>query len=971
MSEIGQLLQAAEKLHRLQDRWLGGTVLRACAGVQEGALRLKLSPPPASSFPAQSFRDVGKQARILVMRKPLSVLLLTLALVGATLAAQAPQRITSVEGITEYRLSNGLRVLLFPDATKPTITVNITYLVGSGYENYGETGMAHLLEHLSFKGTPKHPNVPQELTEHGARPNGTTWFDRTNYFETFSATDENLKWALDLESDRMVNSFIARKDLDSEMTVVRNEMEAGENDPGSILEERILSTAYLWHNYGHSTIGARSDVENVPIPRLQAFYHNYYQPDNAVLLVAGKFDPAKTLQLVVDYFGKIPKPTRELQKIYTAEPTQDGERYVTLRRVGDNQIVMSAYHIPAGPHPDLAPLTVLARILGDTPSGRLHKSLVETKKASGVGSFYYQLKDPGTMLFYAEVRKESSLDDAREEFIKTLDAAASTAATAEEVERARTALLKNIELTLNSSERVGLQLSEWEGQGDWRLYFLHRDRLRKVTPDDVQRVAAAYMKSSNRTLGVFIPTPKPDRAEIPTTPDVVALVKDYKGDVQMAQGEAFDPSPANIESRTKRSTLANGAELALLSKKTRGATVVATATFRFGDEKSLMNLGTPASLAGAMLMRGSSKHTRQQIQDELDKLKARVSISGSAPQCNMSIETVGENLPAVLRLVGEVLREPAFPDKEFELLKQEQLASIEEQKSDPQPMAFLAFQRRLNPYPKGDVRYVETLDEQAAGIKAADLAAVKKFYADFYGASNAQISVVGDFDEPKIAALVGELFGAWKSPKPFARLARPYKEVASTDENFEAPDKANAFFVGGQNLNVRDDDPDYPGLLLGNYMLGGGFLNSRLATRIRQKEGLSYGVGSQLSASPLDKAGIFLTFAIYAPQNRDKLEVAFKEEIARALKDGFTPEEVAAAKSGFLQGQQVSRAQDAGLARTLANDLFIKRTLTWDADFEKKVGALTPDQIASALRKYLDPSKMSIFKAGDFAKALK
>ena len=241
-----------------------------------------------------------------------------------------PEKVTSVEGITEYRLANGLRVLLFPDPTKPTITVNITYQVGSGHESYGETGMAHLLEHLVFKGTPNHPNIPQELTAHGARPNGSTWFDRTNYFETFGATDVNLEWALDLEADRMINSYIAKKDLDSEMTVVRNELERGENDPASILEERVLSTAFLWHNYGKSTIGATSDLENVPIDRLQGFYRTFYQPDNAVLLVAGKFDEAKTLELVNRIFGKIPKPTRALPTFYTLDPTQDGERSVTL-----------------------------------------------------------------------------------------------------------------------------------------------------------------------------------------------------------------------------------------------------------------------------------------------------------------------------------------------------------------------------------------------------------------------------------------------------------------------------------------------------------------------------------------------------------------------------------------------------------------------------------------------------------------
>jgi zinc protease len=237
--------------------------------------------------------------RNLIFRASLC-LLLTAGIAGAQ---QAPPRVTSVEGVTEYRLANGLRVLLFPDQSKPTITVNITYLVGSAQEGYGETGMAHLLEHLQFKGTQKHTNIPQELTEHGARTNATTWLDRTNYFETFTASDANLQWALGLEADRMINSFIAKKDLDSEMTVVRNEFERGENDPSSVLEERVLSTAFLWHNYGHSTIGARSDIENVPIDRLQAFYRRHYQPDNAVLLVAGKFDEPKTLATIQSLFA--------------------------------------------------------------------------------------------------------------------------------------------------------------------------------------------------------------------------------------------------------------------------------------------------------------------------------------------------------------------------------------------------------------------------------------------------------------------------------------------------------------------------------------------------------------------------------------------------------------------------------------------------------------------------------------------
>ncbi|HYX41569.1 MAG TPA: pitrilysin family protein, partial [Pyrinomonadaceae bacterium] len=503
--------------------------------------------------------------------------------------------------------------------------------------------------------------------------------------------------------------------------------------------------------------------------------------------------------------------------------------------------------------------------------------------------------------------------------------------------------------------------------GDWRLFFLHRDRIRKITPEDVARVAANYFKPSNRTLGLFIPTPKPDRAEIPPTPDVVAMLRDYKGDATVAAGEAFDPSPANIESRTARTDV-GGLKLALLPKKTRGGSVTAQMTLRFGDEQSLMNRSTAAQLAGTMLMRGTTKHTRQQIQDELDRLKARVRVFGGATQTSVLIETTRENLPAVMRLVAEVLREPAFPANEFDLLKQAQLAGIEQSRSEPQQIASTQFNRTLSPYPKGDVRYVSTPDEDVAELNAMTLDQVKQFYQDFYGASNGTFTVVGDFDKDEIAKLANDLFGAWKSPKPFTRVPNLFKEVAAVNQSFPAPDKANAVFVAGFNLKLRDDNPDYPALVLGNYMLGGGFLNSRLAARIRQKEGLSYGVSSGINVSSLDESGRFQAFAIYAPQNVDKLEAAFKEEIARMLKDGFTTEEVEAAKSGYLQSRQVSRAQDNELAGTLNRYLFFGRTLQWDAELESKIKALTPEQINAAMRKYIDPTKITIIKSGDFAK---
>jgi zinc protease len=894
-------------------------------------------------------------------------ILASFALLAGLCCAQT--KTTSVEGITEYQYDNGLKLLLFPDKTKPTVTVNVTYLVGSRHEGYGETGMAHLLEHMVYKGTTHRGDIKAELANHGANYNGSTWYDRTNYFETLDASDQNLRWALEMEADRMVNSLVAKSDLDSEMTVVRSEFEMGENNPGRVLEERVLSTAYLWHSYGRSTIGARSDIEHVPIEKLQAFYRNYYQPDNVQLVVAGNFDETKTLAWVKEIFGTIPRPARKLSPSYTEEPTQDGEREVILRRAGDIQQTMAAYHIPAGAHPDFAALEVLEEILVAPPSGRLYKALVETKKAIAARGDTMQFHDPGLAIYSAQVRKEGSLDDVEKTMLGVIDGIAKEPPSKEEVDRARTRLLKDIDLALNSSQRIGINLSEWAAMGDWRLMFLDRDRIKAVTPADVARVAGTYLKTSNRTLGRFIPTTQPDRSEIPATPDVTAMVKDYKGQAVIEQGESFDATPANIESRTVHGKLANGMQLALLAKKTRGTTVTAILTLHYGDQKSLFGKDAAAQMAGAMLMRGTAKHTRQQLQDELDRLKAQMSASGSVNNgASVSITTVHAGFAGALRLAAEVLREPAFPESEFEQIRQSSIGRIESQRSEPQALAVNAMNRHLNAYPAGDPRAIQTPDEAIGDLKKVTLAEIRKFHADFYGTSHAELAVVGDFDAAEVQKLAAELFGTWKSPTPYTALERNFKKLEVLNQTIETPDKANAFFAAGTTLNLDQADPDYAALVFANTMIGGGG-QSRLFRRIRDKDGLSYAVQSVFAAGAVEKFGQFLAVAICNPANILKVEAAFKDEMGKMLTDGFPTDEVETAKKAFLQERQVTRAQDGSLARELAHNAQYGWTMARDAELDRKIAALSAADVNAALKRKLDPATISIFKAGDFKKA--
>ena len=544
--------------------------------------------------------------------------------------------------------------------------------------------------------------------------------------------------------------------------------------------------------------------------------------------------------------------------------------------------------------------------------------------------------------------------------------------TEEEVERTKAAYAAGFDLLFNDPQSIAVKLSEWAAMGDWRLLFLHRDRVAQVTPEDVLEVARKYLIPSNRTLGYYHPTAAtPPRAEIPDAPDVSALVADYKGRAAVTEGEAFEPTPENIERRTRKLKLSSGIKVALLPKKTHGAGVSLSYRFRHGTEATVAGKSTAASFAGSMLTRGTAKRSRQEIQDALFPFEAHRNLSGDATSVGGTVGTMRENLPGVLRLLGEMLRQPAFDPAEFELLRQESVALVEAKLSDPMALVKNAFDRHTrSQYGAGHVFYMPTLQERLERINAVTVDEAKNFWASFYGAEGGTIAIVGDFDPDEIVAVLEEVFADWKADEAYQHVPRVYQDVDAMFVDIETPGKSNAFMVATQAIQMRSDHPDYPALLLANYMLGGGFLNSRLVTRIRQQDGLSYGIGSEFAASDLDDVGRVVTYAAFAPENADKVVAAFREEMARVLESGFTEEEVVAAKRGYLDSARNTRADDFAVARHLNRNLFLDRTMDFTARQEAAIAALTPEDILAALQRHIDMDRMSIFRAGDFANKL-
>ena len=892
-----------------------------------------------------------------------------IAAAASALAAPAPAlptQLRAVEGVHEYLLPNGLQVLLIPDASKPTVTVNVTYHVGSRMEGYGETGMAHLLEHLMFKSTKNIANVGVELSRRGMEFNGSTNADRTNYHETFPSDPAQVAWALRTEAERMTHANVIKKDLDTEMTVVRNEMESGENSPLRILIEKTNSAAYQWHAYGKSTIGARSDVENVNIPHLQAFYRKYYQPDNATLIVAGAFDPKAVLAEITKDFSAIPRPTRAIEPGYTVEPVQDGEREVTLRRVGGEQDLYATYHIPSMASPEMPAFEILATALGDTPNGRLHKRLVATGKAVGAFASADQNADPGQFSVGLRLKKDDDLAAAQKILLDTVENLKSEPITADELKRTQLQLDKAFDQVLADPEQLCIALSESIASGDWRLLFLDRDRVDAATLEQVNAAAQRWILPSNRTLGRFIPTDAPVRSPLATRSDVAAALATFKPKAAVAAGENFDSTPANLDKRSTVITLPNGLKLALLPKKTKGETVEVNLALHFGALDNLRGQRTAGRGVAPMLSTGTTTKTRAELADAFDALKTDWSVTGSGSGADATLSTKRETLLPALDLLAEVLRKPAFNPDEYEQLRRQSIQGLEKAQQDPGGNASQALGRALQHWPSDDPRYVADFGESLANVRAAKVDDVAAFYRSHWGADHADMAVVGDFDPAQVKAAVARLFGDWKSGVAYQRLDSPASDVFGQRIVVPLKDKANAVVIGQLPLKLQDTDPDYAAMLLATHVIGGGGFDSRLLTRLRQKDGLSYSVGATLSASMFEPSGAVQFYAIYAPQNRAKVEAGFDEELARMVKDGLTADELATAKKAMLAERATARTNDAAVAGGWTARLEGNRTWAFSVAQDARIAAMTLEQVNAAIRKWMVPGNVDWSTSGTF-----
>jgi zinc protease len=856
------------------------------------------------------------------------------------------------DAVAEWRhRGNGLRVLVCPTPVAPVVSFGVVYGVGSRHEGAGQTGATHILEHLMFKGSRRFnaeegTEIARVLQRVGARFNASTWLDRTNYYETLPV--EHLPLAVDIEADRMRHARVRDADLASERTVVLNELERGENEPFDLLLKESFAHAFLEHPYHHPTIGWRSDVEHISGAVLRSYYDTYYHPDNATVMVVGDVTEQQALDEVERGFGEIPPAPAPIPRVHAREGRQRGLRRFDIHRAAEVGGLALSWHIPEGLHPDLPALSVLAQILAEGVTSRLQQRLVETNRCLGVHAFAWELHDPGLFQVFATPAPGVPHDEVEAAIREEVAALAATAPGAAELARAKAQVRTDIAFHRESPAQIVAALTESVAMGDWRRVLREMELVSAVDAGDVTRVAAEHLRDLGLTVGWFV-------AE--------------NGDAGAGAAAPGPPRPrpcflhAPFAERVLVRPLEGGARAAVLANP-HAPTVTIAGTLRAGPACVADGRFGVAGMTAAMLERGTLRHDRLGLATELEGhgLQLGVEASASAPTVvSFSAQGLAEELPRLVGLLAEVLRDPTFPADELDKLREQVLGGLQRERQETHPTAYGALTRHL--YPEGHPLRRRPVDERIAEVRSLGRDELEAFHRAAYGPAALVLAVVGDVDPERVLGLLGEHLEGWRGG-----LAEPVDvsgevEHGPAEERVFIADRPNVDVFLGHAGRLHRGDEDYPAAILANSCLGQSTLTSRLGLAVRDRAGLTYGIYSRFFGT-LGLAGPWATLLGVAPENLDRAVALCREVISEYVAGGPAEDELADERSAMSGGYRVGLATNAGIARELVTALTSGQEVSHLDRYADRLAAVGLDEVRDAIRRHLHPERLVVVAAG-------
>ena len=903
-------------------------------------------------------------------------------------------------GIAEYTLdANGLDVLLLEDHSAPVLTFMVTFRVGSRNEVTGTTGATHILEHMMFKGS-THFNASvgksfdTMMDRIGGINNATTWLDRTNYYENLPS--DHLELAVQLEADRMRGLLLRDEDRQPEMTVVRNEFERGENDPAEALDKEVTAAAFVAHPYHHPTIGWRSDIEKVSIEKLREFYDTFYWPNNATVTIIGDFQAPAALALLKQYFGAIPRSPHPLPALYTEEPPQTGPRRVIVKRPGEVGVVEIAYKAPPALHQDEAALEVLAAVLSDGKTSRLYRALIDTNLAINADAGKGFTHDNSLFTLTALVAPEATHEKVEQALLGEVDKVRANGVTDAEVSRAINKLVASTSYRRDGSFAIAGQINECIAIGDWAYYVNGPEKIKAVTAADVARVAKTYLHGDQSTTGWFIPQQEPSESgKAPEGEKSAATWRDpahpaarrpnfYREETNQAgpdlrAGSEVNttarpevgpypqspaaiggaPTTALIAPRVHRRTIA-GLDVVTLPTSIQDVVTIRGA-LSGGDVFNPPENCALADLAAGMIDKGTVKHDKFALAELLEQAGATLSFASGTHTLNFSGKCLRKDLPLVIDLLAEQLRTPRFDPAELAKLKKQLAGEHKREMEDTNYRAETAFERAI--FPAGHPNRPPADEQYLADVEAATIEQVKAFHAANYGPAACRIVLVGDIDEAGAERSLASAFGGWTGGKPIPSTPKAPLPAAAATEQVNMPGKTSVTFVIGQPSSLRYADPNYQPLNMATAVLGSGFFTARLLDHVRNREGLTYGIGARLSGDTFADGSWYIE-GTFAPELLEKGAASTRRELQQFSAEGVTADELKNFKVTLAGTYKVTLATTGGLASVLLNALQRGYGPEWVDEYPRRLEALTLEEVNDAIRKFIRPDKMITVMAG-------
>lgn len=914
---------------------------------------------------------------MLLRVKKLIFALGAVAICGQVLAA--PVLVKSEQDIYEYKLDNGLRVVLAPNAKENKVFMNTVYLTGSLNDPKGKGGLAHLLEHLAFKGTKntKGEEFQRQLDQFTLSTNASTEYYSTRYTNIVRPDQNALAQVLRLESERMNQLVLKEQYVPSEINIVRREREIRMDQPFAVLVDQVWKSAYGNESLGRLPIGDLNELNSIKMNELEQYYQTYYAPNNAVIVMSGKFDIQPVLKMIEEKFSSIPaKKIPATPAIPILDSSKMKDRQFLIKKGSD----LAKFHIYLnGKNDTIQPILSLVPYLYTMqPSGHLYQNMVQNHISTDVFSSTWLSRD-SNLAFLGAVYAPSQDGDKVSQALTT-QVEQGKPFNENELQRVKN-LVNNAQKNLmTNAVEVGELLSEYvvKTNGNWQQFFNDQKAIQALNVKQVNQELQNFLIPSHRVTAQIEPTPEDmkkaqQQNEQNTSPlEQAAQLEEPLKKPSEYKAEIIDFTQTSVkrlnesEHKIQRGQFANGLKYALYPVPTRDDRIYATISLDFGNEKSLMNKGEIIDLASYLLLRGSEKYTLQDITDQSIALDGEANVTNSGNTINVQISARKENFQQYFDLIVNVIKSPEFSKQEFDLIKSQSLQMLDRPYTEPEVVSQLTLSRLTEQYAKGDLRYHFEPSFAKQQLQTVTQQQVKDFYQQYFAMNHAQIAVTGEFNPVQMKATLQKDFAQWNSQQAYAAIKPRYKQFKAQQQHVLAEQRQFGNYQAEMTLPVGVYDQDAAALIVFSHILGDSQLSSRLARELREKNALVYGFSSNLDLSDETDAGKLAIMANYSAGRSAQVSQSVHKVLNDLLKNGVTEQELEAAKADIMKQRATVLEDDRNIHRMLTTQLKQGKNMLTRAERDQAIVRLKVADIHRVIQKYIKPDQLVEVMADQF-----